>query len=218
MAFKLIWVIGYVIIKSFFRVRIEGAENLPERGAYLLVANHQSYIDPVAVHMVSQKQLNYLMAAEYYHDWRWKWFYDLFGCIPLFKGRPNRQAIERAIQILLDGQPLVLFPEAGISEDGKIRTWQPGIGLIALRTGVPVIPVLIRGTRHVLPMNRYMPRLKPVEVYAGKPIILKADREALSREDIRRAVKIIREAFLDLVKEKGLCEEMIGRDEKEMAS
>ena len=209
-AFNILWFIGYVLRKLYLHVNIEGLENVPRKGSYLLVGNHQSYFDPVVLHLVSPRRLNFLMAAEYYNNWRWKWFYDVFGCIPLEKGRANPKAVERAMKVILEGEPLVMFPEGGISIDGRIGKWQPGVGMVALRTGVPVIPVIIKGTRDALPIGRYILRSKPVEVYAGKPIVFKQREGPISRDEINEATHRIRQAFLQLAREKGLYEEIVG--------
>ncbi len=207
-AFNIVWIIGYITVKFLFRVKVEGVDNIPNEGSYLLVANHQSYIDPVAVHTVSRRQLNYLIDAEWYYDWRWKWFYDLFGCIPIEERKANIKAIERAIHIILKGEPLVIFPEGGISRDGKLRNWLPGVGLIALKTGVPIIPVLIKGTRDVLPFNRSYPRIRPVNVYAGKPIVLEPIEGIVPRDEINKATNHIKQALLQLAEEKNIYEEI----------
>ena len=211
LAFYTLWVIGHIINWIFFKVKVEGSENAPREGSYLLVSNHQSYLDPVAVHMASRRRLNFLMAAEYYYDWRWRWFYDLFGCIPLDRSRANPRAMGRAIKILLEEEEvLALFPEGGIPDDDYLASFQPGIGMLALRTQLPIVPVMIKGTRDVLPFGRYIPRLRPVEIYIGKPFVLKPQGKSLTRKEIDGATLKIRENFLQLAMEKGLYEYYAG--------
>jgi 1-acyl-sn-glycerol-3-phosphate acyltransferase len=214
-AFNILWIIGNSIKWLFFKVKLEGQENVPEEGAYLLVSNHQSYLDPVAVHVVSRRRLNFLMASEYYHDRRFRWFYDLFNCIPIDRSRANPKPMGKAIKMLLDGhEPLSVFPEGGIPDDDKLAVFQPGIGWLALRTQLPILPVLIKGTRDVLPFGKYFPRLKPVEIYIGKPFVLKPEGESLSRKEINQATQKIRDGFLNLAREKGLYEYFAGTHEE----
>lgn len=211
--FYILWIIGQILRLFFFKITIKGLDHVPRNDSYLLVSNHQSYIDPVALHLVSRRRLNFLMAAEYYYDRRWKWFYDLFGCVPLEKDRANPKAVERAIMTLRKGEPLVMFPEGYISEDGKLGEWLPGVGMMALRSGSPVIPVLIWGTHDVLPMDRWIPQLKPIAIYVGESFILKPKGRSLSRNDVNDANQKIREAFLQLARENGLYENLVRKDE-----
>lgn len=206
-AFEILWIVGNTIKLLFFKVTLEGKEHVPRRGAYLLVSNHQSYLDPVAVHVVSRRRLNFLMASEYYYDWRFRWFYDLFNCIPIDRSRVNPKPMEKALKMMLKGnEPLAVFPEGGIPDDDKLAVFQPGIGWLALKTKLPILPVLIKGTRDVLPYGKYFPRLKPVEIYIGKLFSVKQESESLSKREIHIATQRIRNNLLQLAREKDLYE------------
>ncbi|MEW5806860.1 MAG: lysophospholipid acyltransferase family protein [Acidobacteriota bacterium] len=209
--------IGFIIGKTFFHLKVEGKEHIPKYGPYIIVANHLSYLDPVAVHGVSRRQLSFFMLAEWYYDRRHRWFYDIFGCIPLKKGGANPEAFERAIKVINQGDPFVIFPEGGVSRTGKIMTWQPGVGLLALRTGAPVIPVIIRGTSEVLPAGSSELKVHPVSVYAGPPLSFNVKkRGTTTRSEVQEATRKIRDAFIALAKEKGLYNEIVGPEvEKE---
>ena len=199
------------IVHPIFGTDIQGKENIPKKGSYILVSNHISYLDPVAVHGVSRRQLRFFMAAEYYNDKKWKWFYDFFGCIPLEKGVINAHAINEAIIAISNGDPFVIFPEGRISSTGRIGKWHPGIGLLALSTGVPVIPVIVRGTADVLPMGSRKLHFRPVHVFAGKQLIFNAEkRDSFTRNEIREAAQKVRDSFIALAKEKAVYDEIVG--------
>lgn len=210
-AYYALRIIGFAIIKPFFGIEMQGMENIPKKGSYILVSNHISYLDPVAVHAISRRQMRFFMAADWYNDRRWKWFYDFFGCIPVDEGRVNPGAVANAIEAITGGDPFVIFPEGGISRTGRIQRWHPGVGLLALSTGAPVIPVIVKGTSDVLPRGSRRIYFKPVSVFAGRKLTFNAERRSsFSQREMRVAAQKIRDAFIDLAREKGLYDDIVG--------
>ena len=210
-AYKIVWWTGFGLIRLLIDLELRGKVNIPAKGPYILVSNHLSYLDPMMVHSISRKQLRFFIAAEYYHDRRWKWFYDFFGCIPVTKGMINARAIEEAIKAILSGDSFVIFPEGSISETGKLRKWHPGIGLLALSTGAPVIPVLLKGTADLLPLGSHKVYFRPVSVFAGRPLSFQTtEKGPFSKNAVREAAQKIRDAFIELAREKGVYDEIVG--------
>ncbi len=215
-AYHALRIVGFVIIKSFFGIEMQGMENIPRKGAYILVSNHISYIDPVAVHAISRRQMRFFMAADWYNDKRWKWFYDFFGCIPVEESRINPGAVTKAIEVITGGDPFVIFPEGGISGTGKMQRWHPGVGLLALSTGVPVIPVIVKGTSDVLPRGSRRIYCKPMSVFAGEKLVFNVARgTSFSQREMRAAAQKIRNAFIELARVKGLYGDIIGPEAEE---
>ncbi|TMI82405.1 MAG: 1-acyl-sn-glycerol-3-phosphate acyltransferase [Bacillati bacterium ANGP1] len=103
--------------------------------------------------------------------------------IPLNRGAVDETALKRSLQALRDGALLIVFPEGGISPDGRLRPFHRGAALMAARARAPLIPVAIIGTADALPLGRIMPRPRPVTVRIGIPLAPPSPE----REDLDRA-------------------------------
>jgi 1-acyl-sn-glycerol-3-phosphate acyltransferase len=169
------------MIMPLFRFRVVGKEGLPTSGGVILAANHVSFADPlfIGVAMV-ERQLHFLAKEELFRS-------ALFGALirdlrafPVRRGQVNYSAIKRCLRLLEAGEVLLMFPE-GTRGDGRIlKEGEEGIGLLAARSGCPVVPVYVRGTDKVLPKGKRIPRVHPVTVYFGQP--LWPHREAVREE------------------------------------
>lgn len=162
-----------IIFKVFFRLRIIGAENVPEKGPMLLCANHQSFIDPPLAGVALPRGL-YFMAR-----------HDLFT-IPVFgkiisrvhafpvkrSGAGDPTAFKHIFRLLEQGRAVLVFPEGTRSKDGNLQRGMPGAGFIAYHAKVPVIPCYIYGSWDVLPRNRNMVRFHQLKVFFGSPVCL----------------------------------------------
>jgi 1-acyl-sn-glycerol-3-phosphate acyltransferase len=99
------------------------------------------------------------------------YFHDHVGSIPVSLARPDPGAIRRALRILEQGGVVGIFPEGPFSRHGTLVRGQPGVALVALRSGVPVVPAAISGTFHALAARRFfLPRRVPLSVRFGKPL------------------------------------------------
>ena len=100
-----------------------------------------------------------------------RWFAQLQG-IQIHRDTPDRAALRRIEEVLRGGEPVLLFPEGRASEDGRLQRLQPGVALVALRTGTPIIPVGLENVNGVLPYGTLVPRWspRPVVVTYGPPI------------------------------------------------
>jgi 1-acyl-sn-glycerol-3-phosphate acyltransferase len=140
------------------------------------------------------------MTARLHRDRRWQWIYRLFETVPVALGSANFLALAEAAARLQVGEVVGVFPEGGISKDGTLQPFRPGIALLALRTGVPVVPVSIRGTREALPPGHWRPRHARVDVRLGPPLLAPTSAGAAASpaeatrwaEHIREAVAAIR--------------------------
>lgn len=114
--------------------------------------------------------------------------------IPLNRGAVDAAALKRALGVLKEGALLIVFPEGGISPDGRLQPFHRGGALLAARTGAPIVPVAISGTRDALPLGRIVPRPRPVTIHIGTPIaVTGTDRDALTRagEEAARQIQAL---------------------------
>ncbi|MFH1877619.1 MAG: lysophospholipid acyltransferase family protein [Candidatus Omnitrophota bacterium] len=127
-------------MKAFFRIEVEGRDALPERGPFILAANHVSYFDPPLLGFVMPRRAFFLAKEELFKNRLSRSFFKDLGGVPLKRESGDIQAIRTALKILKK-DPLVLFPqgEVGASMD-KVN---PGVGFLARRSGAPVIAARI---------------------------------------------------------------------------
>lgn len=158
---KIVIFLVYIFNLVVFRVEKIGEENIKEKGAYLICANHRSNWDaPILVSNFKRKV--YVMAkAELFKNKFIKWFGRKCCVFPVKRGMRDIESIKYSLNLLKDGEILVIFPEGtrnGMEKNGKA---QNGVAYMAIRTGVPVIPVGIQGE---------MKPFKKVKLNIGEPL------------------------------------------------
>jgi 1-acyl-sn-glycerol-3-phosphate acyltransferase len=184
---------------------VRGTEHLRHVGApVIFAANHASHLDTPLLLTTLPVRFRHrtvvAAAADYFFDRRWKavlWSFGL-AAIPFERARVNRRSADVAAELLAEGWNLVIFPEGGRSPDGWAQPFRPAsAAYLARRTGCPVVPVHVNGTRHVLPKtgDRRLPRRSPVSVVFGTP--LSAD----DGEDARRFAERVETAVAVLADE-----------------
>ncbi len=178
-------------LRLAFRVRTEGLEHVPARGAAILASNHVAFCDSLFLPLVVRRRLTYVAKAEYFDDWRTAWFFRACGHIPIRRGAGAqwRRALESAVGVLEAGQLLVIYPEGTRSKDGRLHRGHTGIAMVALRTGAPVIPVGLIGTREAQPIGRRIPRpFHTITIRIGAPLDLSAYRDRADERLVLRSV------------------------------
>lgn len=140
----------------FSTLEVEGWENIPE-GACLFASNHQSMLDPPLIGSCLPREISFIARQSLFDN-------PLFGAviracnsIPLDRGEADIGAIRSALKALKNNQGLLIFPEGTRSHDGVIKEAKSGAGLLAFKSGVPVVPIHIRGANDVLPRGAYFP-------------------------------------------------------------
>ena len=163
------------VYERWFEFEASGLENLPLSGPFIIAANHTSHMDAGAV-MVAlgerAENLFVLGARDYFFNTRLKgWFFHTFLRVVPFDRTVNPlEGLRIAAAILQAGYPLLIFPEGTRSVTGKLQPFKPGLGLLAIETGVPVVPALIEGTFEALPKGRFLPRKSKIRVTFGEPV------------------------------------------------
>ena len=156
-----------------------GAENIPASGGAILAANHQSVVDSVFLPLMLDRPVTFSAKAEYFTasgPMARVWAYYLRATNQLQMDRDGPRAaqdtLEAALTLLQQGQLFGIYPEGTRSPDGRLYRGRPGVGWLALKSGLPVIPVALSGTRKVLPPGRMIPRPGRIGVTIGKPVAL----------------------------------------------
>ncbi len=180
------------VFRWIFRLRITGLENVPKEGPYIVASNHRSHLDPPVLNSIFPEPLVFLAKEELFKP-PLGWFMRHTGAVPIRRGAGDVDTLEMVLELLHKGCAVGIFPEGTRAEPGRFLRPKLGVGLLAVKSGAPVVPVLIEGTDVVLPRGRKVPKLGyPIRVYVGKP------RRFLSYED---NVKGYRKVSLEIMEE-----------------
>lgn len=180
------WLGVNVFGKLFFRVRVENRPKL--EGGYVLAANHASYLDPLLLGSASRRRVTFLMTELVWRSPTMGWFYRWNRTIPLAARGGNRDAMRAARSVLQQGRVIGIFPEGGLSRDGRLMLGSPGAVSLVLNEEVPIVPVGICGAGDALPVDAGLPRPRRITIRFGEPIA-PAELAALSANDRRHRLQ-----------------------------
>jgi 1-acyl-sn-glycerol-3-phosphate acyltransferase len=156
--------------------RVVGAEHLAAiKGPVLVCPNHSSHLDFSALRLALGPRLRRRLAAAAAADYfkmspQRRFFSAWLGAFP-FARAVSPDSMAAVEQLLEAGWSVVVFPEGTRTRTGQLGPFRPGVGLLAVRSGLPVLPVRIVGTFEALPPGRTMPRRTRVEVRFGPPLV-----------------------------------------------
>lgn len=160
-----------VMFDMFFRGEVIGVEHVPRRGGFLLAANHASFLDPPLIGCHLSRQLAYFARKTLWRGGVSSWWLDSVGTIPVDReGGQDISAIKRVLKALKEERGLILFPEGTRTADGNLQSAKAGVGFIACRTQVPVVPARIFGSFAAFGKGRGLRLGTPVSVVFGEPI------------------------------------------------
>ncbi|MCM8784289.1 MAG: 1-acyl-sn-glycerol-3-phosphate acyltransferase [Candidatus Omnitrophica bacterium] len=160
----------YVIFKIFFRYRIYGKNNLPQRGPYIIASNHSSYLDPIAIGILTPTPLNFMAREDLFRNRVFALIIRNLNSIPLDRERQDIKALRRGIKVLKKGGNLVIFPEGRRSLNGELGNPLLGVGFLAQVANTKVVPVYLEGTNLALPVNACFIRFKKIRAFVGEPV------------------------------------------------
>jgi 1-acyl-sn-glycerol-3-phosphate acyltransferase len=183
------------IFELYFTFEVHGETNLPRSGPGIVAANHSSFMDPWAMGIPLSRNVRHVINRRWYERSPvWRAIFDANGTVPLDASSPEG-TLRTLGDALAKGALVGIFPEGKISDDGRLARFRPGIAFLAARTGVPVIPVGIRGAFDLLPRHRRWPRRGVIAIHIGEPMLYGPDRDPEDRrallgfrDEVRAAV------------------------------
>jgi len=191
-----------LIVRAFFRLftrwRVEGRENVPPKGAVLVVANHIHAVDPPLLGVSLGRQAIFMAKEELFHSRFLAYFLGGLGSFPVHRGKLDRKAIRQSERVLAEGGVLVMFPEATRSQNAQLQSALPGSALFASRHGVPVLPVGIAGTEK-LKKPFWMFRRSRITVSIGKPFSLPKAGSKLTKDKLAEHTELIMRRIAELL-------------------
>jgi 1-acyl-sn-glycerol-3-phosphate acyltransferase len=189
------------------RIRVEGMDQIDPEATYVFAGNHSSQFDI------------YAFQAAFPHDFRWIAKKELFQ-IPLFgpamrkvgfisidrsHGRKALKSLNLAAQRIADGASVLIFPEGTRSRDGRLHPFKAGAILLAIRSGVPVVPIGFNGADRVLPKGALLPRGGEIVLRVGRPI----PTNEYSTRDKQKLAAILHDRVAELLDRQHLPEEQV---------
>lgn len=158
------------VLRDLLRGDIYGAEQVPRTGPFILASNHASFLDPPIVGAAVPREICYFARKTLFKGAFGKLITDL-NSIPVDRDGSDVSAIKKVLAKLKQGEGIIMFPEGTRTSDGNLQPARSGVGMIACKTGVPVVPVRVYGTYEVYSRHMKLPDLRhPLTVVFGKPL------------------------------------------------
>jgi 1-acyl-sn-glycerol-3-phosphate acyltransferase len=159
------------IYGMWFRGEVVGTDNFPRHGPFLIASNHASHLDPPLVGSQIAKQMRFFARKSLWNNRLLAWWLDQVEVIPVDRDTGDIGAIKRVLQALRENRAVVLFPEGTRSPDGQLQKPKAGVGFMACKTGVPVVPCRVYDSFQAFGKGHLFPRFgTPVTIVFGQPI------------------------------------------------
>jgi len=198
MAYYFFRFIILLLFKILSRRQVVGKENIPQHSSCIVVANHVNLLDSPLLG-VSMGRKVYFMAKEELFDSRFiGWLAGQSGAFPVAKGKLDRRAGRRALELLAQGQMLVILPEGKRSEDGNLGPAYPGAALLAGKCRVPIVPVGIIGTSQLIGKWWFL-RRPIITLNIGRPFTLPSFNYRCSKDEIANLTSEIMSHIAELL-------------------
>lgn len=191
--------LSWLVLRLGFGLTVRGRAHIPRSQAFILASNHVSYLDPIAVGVACPRPLTFMARGSLFKHWLMGWFMRNMGVIPLQHEQGNVVAIRAAVRRLRQGHALAIFPEGGRQISGELSQAKRGVGLIAVMAGVPIIPVLVRGTFEALPRGSRRLRRAKIRVAFGPRIAYTGHRFSTSQPSKKGSVAARHEALANAI-------------------
>jgi len=170
---KWYWVARFICLMFtllFFRYRVYGRRHIPGKGAFIMVGNHQSFLDPVFMGVGSTRRLLFMARDSLFRSRLFGGLIRSTNAIPLSRDKADIATMRLVLKRLKEGEAVCLYPEGTRSRDGKITAFKPGFGLLCRRSKAPVVPALVDGAFECWPRQRKLFSPGPILVQFGKPL------------------------------------------------
>lgn len=156
---------------AYFRMDIKGLEQIPQRGGAIIAGNHPNVLDGLFLLAVLPRPVRFLVAEEMYEHRYLHWLFKVLGCIPVYRTKThNGDALRAAVTALQRGEILGIFPEGTTHFHGSMQQAKRGVALLALKTGLPVIPLAIHGSFEAYPPGTKVPSPRTIRMRFDVPL------------------------------------------------
>jgi 1-acyl-sn-glycerol-3-phosphate acyltransferase len=181
-----------------FKPKAYNLQYVPEKGGFLLLSNHQSFLDPMINANPLRRQCCFAARSTLFKISVFGRLVHSFNAIPIKRGEADLTAMRMFLEKLKDGYGLVLYPEGTRTQDGRIAEIKPGFGLLARKANVPIIPSVIDGAYECWPKQKKIFSSGQIYVTYGQPIPAQKVAELGDREFAKYLTKILRDMQSEL--------------------
>jgi 1-acyl-sn-glycerol-3-phosphate acyltransferase len=193
------WIMKHLIagplLRSLFRPRVSGAENIPRSGPVIMASNHLSFFDSVILPLVIKRRIYFLTGSNYFagrgpRAWALRRFLLATGMIPLDRsgGRASEASLEAGLRVLAQDRVLGIYPEGSRSRDGRMHRGRTGVARMILESDALVVPVAMSGTDRVLAVGSNSLRFERVRITFGAPLNFERFRGVEADRAVLRAI------------------------------
>jgi len=194
------------LVLLIYRVRAVGKENVPKQGALVLAPNHFSQLDHFFAGVWLRRKVRFMAKSQLFGPPVLTFIFKHGGVFPVRRGHRDEEAFKTAYELIDQGEMLLVYAEGGRSRSGQLGEPKPGIGRIALESGVPIVPVAIYGSAEARRWKHF--RFPKITVQFGEPLSFPVEADP-SRE---RQLEAARQVFTQV---KGMYEELATRSAAE---
>ena len=170
--YKFIHTVLPPVLTAVYRPWVEGVEHIPAEWPAILASNHLSFLDHFFLPAYVERPIFFLGKSDYFSGWQ-RYFFENVGVMPINRegGDAGEASLRKGEEILSEGKLLGIYPEGTRTPDGRLYRGKTGPVRLALRTGVPIIPVAMMGVFEIMPPGAKLPRLGGrVGVRIGQPL------------------------------------------------
>jgi 1-acyl-sn-glycerol-3-phosphate acyltransferase len=199
---SLIWkylqMIARVGTTLLFDLKTYGVENVPKDGGVLLVANHQSYLDPIVVAVRLYRPVSFFARSGLFENPYFGWLLRTLHAFPVRQGESDIGAVKELIRRLGEGYAINIYPEGSRSETGDLAPLEKGVALVIRKARVPVVPVAIHGSYDAWPKGQTLFRPHPIRVRYGKPMQLYEKKGTEIIADLEQTLRLMLAELRDI--------------------
>ncbi len=173
LGYDLGWLLFRPFATIFWGLRVFGANRIPKTGPVIVIANHNSYLDPPLMGAIAKRHMYYVARSTLFGNPIFKRLCHVFNAIPIKQGESDTAAMRLIIGHLKQQRIVLIYPEGARSYDGKIGEFQPGFMLLLKKSKAPVVPLAVEGVFGVWPRTASKPKMigaGPIYAEFGQPI------------------------------------------------
>jgi 1-acyl-sn-glycerol-3-phosphate acyltransferase len=158
------------VLKVVFRVRVVGRDHVPRSGPYVVAPTHRSILDVPFTAFITTRTIRFLAKEELFSTAFGRWFFTALGAVRVERGTADRSALRALDAALGEGSPVAVFPEGTRKSGPRVGRLFDGAAYLAVKHGVPIVPVGVGGSEEIRPKGKLFPRLRRVAVVVGARI------------------------------------------------
>ena len=166
--YAVIRALASAVVRTWFRVRVSGAEHIPADGGVIVAPNHKNFVDPFFIGIATRRHVRFMAKIELFKG-PLAWLFLRLGAFPIRRGESDSDALDTAAAVVTAGGLVVVFPEGTrVERPDALGAARHGAGRLAVQTGVPIVPAAITGTSHL--WRGALPKLRRVQIAFLPPV------------------------------------------------